>query len=369
MEVKTLTLLNFRNYEQEEISFCPGINMIYGDNAQGKTNLLEAVSLFSQGKSPRTRTDTEMIRFGEKFFRLGLEFADGQRSYRAKMQLSADGKKSIWVNQVPVSRLSQLMSYLNVVMYSPEDLELVKGAPSVRRRFLDAAISQLYPNYLSALVDYQKALRQKNSLIRLGKIRGGADAAMMSVWNEQLADFGSRIALYRRSFLEQLSDYAAEVHSQISKEKLKIDYTPSIDCGIIEKEAKNIFFSRLEQGAQRELDAGGALLGIQRDDVRIRIGEKEARLFGSQGQQRTAALSLKLAQTEVIRKIRGEYPVLLLDDIMSELDFHRRQYLSERISGKQVLLTSTDTDFYENTENRRLFHIAGGRVTDACSYI
>ena len=367
MELKTLTLQNFRNYVEEKICFCPEINMIYGDNAQGKTNLLEAVYLFSHGKSPRTRTDTEMIRFGEKFFRLQLEFSDGKRQHRARMQLSADGKKSIWVNQVPIRRLSQLMSYLNVVMFSPEDLELVKGSPSVRRRFLDEAISQLYPSYFAALVDYQKALHQKSSLLKLGRMRGGTDPAMLSVWNEQLAATGSRIVLFRRKFLEQLSDYAGEVHCQISQEKLKIDYTPSIDCGIIEEEAKNSFLDRLERGAKRETEAGAALLGIQRDDVRIRIGEKEARLFGSQGQQRTAVLSVKLAQTEVIHAVRGEYPVLLLDDIMSELDFSRRQYLSEKISGKQVLLTSTDTDVYENTENRKLFHIAGGRVMDSCS--
>lgn len=364
MEIKTLSLLDFRNYREQEITFCPGINVIYGNNAQGKTNLLEAVYLFSHGKSPRAKTDAEMIRFGEKFFRLSLGFSDRNRSHTAQIQVTAEGKKSIKVNNVAIGRLSQLMRYLNVVMFSPQDLEIVKGSPSVRRRFLDEAISQLYPGYLSALSEYHKALSQKNSLLKMLRQAHISQDAVLSVWNEQLAVSGSQIVRYRQEFLSDMAKAASEFHAEISKEKLKIDYTPSIDCGIIEKEAQEIFLSRLEANQAREIEAGAAQIGIQRDDFKISVSEKEARLFASQGQQRTAVLSLKLAQTEYVHRIREEYPVLLLDDIMSELDIHRREYLSERIQKKQVLLTSTDTDLKESTGTTKLFRIDKGRLVE-----
>lgn len=359
MIVKSLSVANFRNYKKEHIDFCEGTNVIYGNNAQGKTNLLEAIHIFSSGKSHRTKSDGELIRFGEGFMKLGIEFSDKDRDYKAVMQLGSDLKKNVKVNNVPITKLSMLMRYLNVVMFSPWDLEIIKGAPQLRRRFLDEAISQLYPVYLKALISYHKNLAQKNSLLKKLKMSGKREDAMLSVWNEQLAENGSLIMQYRKDFIEKLNLYAGEIHHEISGEKLKIIYTPSIDCDIISKEN---FLARLEEVETREIENGSGLYGIQRDDVRFFINDSEVRTYASQGQQRTTVLSLKMAQMEHIREVRDEYPVLLLDDIMSELDTTRRAYLANRIKGKQVIITCTDSDMVETGESTRLFRVENGKI-------
>lgn len=360
MYVSSLSLTNFRNYERERIEFSPNTNVIYGDNAQGKTNILEAVYLFSQGKSHRSRTDRELIAFGSDFAKLSLEFHDSERDYKGAIQLLKNGKKSIKINGVAIQRLSKLMNYLNVVMFSPEDLTLVKGAPSARRRFMDAAVSQLYPGYLTSLIDYHKALNQKNSLLKTLKYKGAKSDSMLSVWNEGLAGEAEKIIRYRSEFVEKVNEYASAVQKEISGEDLEIRYSR----GTKSAADKDSIYEYFERNQRREIDLASAQVGIQRDDLAVTVGGKEARLFSSQGQQRTAALSMKIAEAEYIMGVKNEYPVLLLDDIMSELDSHRREYLAERIRGKQVLITSTDTDLKLSTDNTRLIHIQGGRVIE-----
>lgn len=377
MQIHTLKLTNFRNYAEEEISFSPGTNVIYGNNAQGKTNLLEAICLFSYGRSRRARSDGELIRFGSDFFRLGLTFSDASREYSAFMQQAANGKKSIKINNVPLRRLSQLLSYLNVVMFSPSDLDIVRGSPSVRRRFLDEAISQMYPKYMSKLSDYHKALEQKNKLLKQLRARGARRDDMLTIWNEQLSESGTEIYIKRKEFIEKTDIHAAKVQSEISKENLKTDYTPNINCGIMEgteerseteRIVKNVLFQRLEEAQTREIENGSSVFGVQRDDFMIKIGGKDARLYASQGQQRTAVLSLKLAQTEFIKEECGEYPVLLLDDIMSELDIERRHFLAGKISGKQVLITTTDAENSEANTGTSYFKIENGRLANVSSF-
>ncbi|MDD6734884.1 MAG: DNA replication and repair protein RecF [Clostridiales bacterium] len=248
MIVKRLTLHNFRNYERETIDFSSGTNVIFGNNAQGKTNLLEAVYLFSHGKSHRAKTDAEMIKFGSDFMKLCLELSDKSRDYRAVMQLTKSGKKSVKINNVPITKLSMLMRYLNAVMFSPEDLDIVKGAPQLRRRFIDEAVSQLYPLYLKCLISYHKNLAQKNNLLKKMKFSGKTDDPMLSVWNQQIADDGSRIMQYRSDFVERLNVFAKEIHREISGENFNLLYTPSIECDIISKEA---FYEKLEAAASR----------------------------------------------------------------------------------------------------------------------
>ncbi len=357
MRIETLSLKDFRNYENQEIEFSPYTNVIYGDNAQGKTNILEAVYLFSQGRSHRARTDKELIRFGAEAARLEINFCDSERSYKALMQISKNGRKTITVNHVVLLKLSMLMNYLNIVMFSPEDLSLVKGSPSLRRHFMDSAISQLYPAYLISLNAYHKALLQKSTLLK--NMHRGSDKTMLSVWNEQLADEGARIMKYRQSFTELLHDFARKIQFEISGEDLKISYMPSVRLSEISKEELYGYF---ERHAEREIDASAALFGIQRDDFSIIVNNTPARVYGSQGQQRTAALSLKIAQADYIHHIKGEYPVLLLDDIMSELDISRRTYLAERIRDKQVFITSTDTDISRSTEQTKLFRVRHGVI-------
>ena len=358
MIVKSLTVANFRNYKQEKIDFSENTNVIYGNNAQGKTNLLEAVYLFSHGKSHRTKFDTELVGFGQDFARLSLEFADKDREYRAAFCIEANGKKRVKINNVPITKLSMLMRYLNVVMFSPEDLDIIKGAPQVRRKFLDEAISQLYPVYLKTLISYHKNLAQKNNLLKKLRAQGKTQDDMLSVWNEQIAEDGSKIMEIRRDFVAAISKFATEIHKNISGEKLDIQYIQSIECDEINKEN---FLAKLDQQVAREIENGSSLYGIQRDDLKIFINDREAKTYGSQGQQRTAVLSLKMAQMEHINETRGEYPVLLLDDIMSELDISRRQFLTEKIRGKQVIITCTDAED-ETPCGTEFFRVEAGKI-------
>ncbi len=359
MYISSLSLSNFRNYNSEKVDFSPYTNVIYGNNAQGKTNLLEAVYLFSQGRSHRAKSDKELIKFGSDFAKLSLEFHDSERDYGASVQLVKNGKKSIKINHVQITKLSMLMNYLNVVMFSPEDLELVKGSPSARRRFIDSSVSQLYPGYLTSLIDYHKALAQKNSLLKTLKGRGVHSDVMLSVWNERLAVESSKIIGFRMEFAKLIDEFASSIQKEISGETLKIRYM----CGVkTESLDKSEIFKFFEKNQRREIEFASAQVGIQRDDLRISINDNDAKMYGSQGQQRTAALSMKIAQADYIHHIKGEYPVLLLDDIMSELDIHRRMYLAGKIEGKQVLITSTDTDLIESTDSTRLFYVKNGSV-------
>lgn len=359
MYISSVSLQNFRNYEREKIELSPLTNVFYGNNAQGKTNILEAVYIFSQGKSHRSKSDRELIKFGEEFAKLSIDFHDSRRDYNALIQLIKNGKKSIKINHVQITKLSMLMNYLNVVMFSPEDLELIKGSPGARRRFADSAISQLYPAYLINLIDYHKTLAQKNSLLKTLRLSGKKSDATLSVWNAQLAEFGAKIMKYREDFIRLLNDFASKIQSEISGETLGIEYAPSIRASDISEEE---FLNQLENNQRREIEFSSALLGIQRDDLNITVNGNEAKIYGSQGQQRTAALSMKIAQADYTHSIKDEYPVLLLDDIMSELDITRRQYLSEKIRDKQVLITCTDTDLIESSDNTKLFHVQGGKI-------
>lgn len=359
MYISSLSLSNFRNYSDEKIEFSPYTNIIYGNNAQGKTNILEAVYLFSQGRSHRAKSDKELIKFGEDFSKLSLKFHDDNRDYSASMRLIKNGKKNIKINHVQITKLSMLMNYLNVVMFSPEDLDLVKGAPSSRRRFMDTSISQLYPRYLTSLIDYHKALSQKNSLLKALKRQSARSDVMLSVWNEQLAKEASKIMEYRMEFVKLIDGFASKIQREISNEVLKIDYFPGTKSDGIDKSS---IFKYFERNQRREIEFASAQVGVQRDDLHISVNKNEARIYASQGQQRTAALSMKIAEADYLQSIKGEYPVLLLDDIMSELDVNRRMYLSQKIRDKQVLITSTDTGLIKNTDSTKLFHIKNGSV-------
>ncbi len=357
MYISSLSLMNFRNYENQKLSFSPYTNLIYGDNAQGKTNILEALYLFSQGRSHRAKSDRELIRFDSQSARLKLRFHDSERDYTALMQLIRGGRKSISINHIPITKLSMLMNYLNIVMFSPEDLSLIKGSPAARRQFIDSAVSQLYPSYLISLTDYYKALSQKSSLLK--SIKRGGDRNMLSVWNEQLAKGAAKIMRQRREFIGILCGFASTVQKEISGEELEVYYVPSIRTS---SEDENTLFEFLEAHSRREIEFHSALYGIQRDDINVFINRNNARIFASQGQQRSATLALKIAQAEYIFSEKDEYPVLLLDDIMSELDISRRTYLAEKIRNKQVFITSTDTDLVKSTEQTKLFYVKNGTV-------
>lgn len=356
MYIKTLTLTNFRNYRRAELEFIKGTNIICGDNAQGKTNLLEAVYLFARGKSYRTRSDKELISFLDddvKAARAVLTFHAQKRDFTGEINIIGGGRKIIRMNSVPVTKLSALLSRLNVVMFAPEDLNIIKNSPSVRRSFMDAAICQMYPPYLVALTEYNRALSQKNALLKQLKRSGARSDGTLSVWNGALAESGEKIMKARGDFIKRLSENAGVIYSEMGKEKLSMRYAP--DC------ADGDLYARFENAVQREIENGSSLTGIQRDDIEFMLDGKQARMFGSQGQQRSSVLAVKLAQCEYIKSERGEYPVLLLDDVMSELDAHRRAYLSDRIDGRQVIITCTDIDA-KTAQSARIFNVNGGKV-------
>lgn len=360
MEIKRLELQNFRSYQNEIIEFSPKTNIIFGDNAQGKTNILEAIYLVANGRSHRTKNDEQLIKFGADFAQVRLDFADRHREYRVVVRLLGGGKKSVHINNVPIKKLSILVNYFNAVLFSPEDLELVKGSPQLRRRFIDAAISTLSPRYMSELASYHRALAQKNSLLRSLRHGGNGAKDTLAVWNMQLAASGARIMHERSLFLKGITDYAARLHKQIADCELELEYAPSISGEILgQANPSDGFLARLEDIAPREIEQGSSLEGIQRDDVRFFVDGAEAKVFASQGQQRTVVLCLKLALTEYIKNKRDEYPVLLLDDIMSELDEKHREYLAAKIKDKQVLITCTDRTA---AEGARYIRVKDGRA-------
>ncbi|MBQ7793630.1 MAG: DNA replication/repair protein RecF [Clostridia bacterium] len=360
MEVKRLTLKNFRNYGEETVELAPRTNLIYGDNAQGKTNLLEAVHLAATGRSHRAKTDSQMVRFGEEYARVSVEFADRHRDYKIVIGILPANRKSVKINDVPINKLSVLVNYLNVVMFSPEDLELVKGSPKMRRQFMDTSISSLSPRYMSELVSYHKVLAQKNNLLKKAKFGDKKAADNIDVWNIQLASAGARIMKERKSFIDGIKKWAKDVHREIAESELEIVYSPSFEIELLDTPNPELsFLQRLEEVKQREIEYGSALYGIQRDEIRFFIDGNEAKLFASQGQQRTIVLCMKLALTEYIKTRRDEYPVLLFDDIMSELDEKHRSYLADKIRDKQVLLTCTDR---EESRAARVIKVTDGKT-------
>lgn len=359
MRVKKLTLKNFRNYKEQTIEFSPSTNIILGNNANGKTNILEAVYLFAHGKSHRAKQDFEMINFDSKTADVTLEFETAQREYSAVIKLSKAGKKLVTVNNVPITKLSRLMSYMKVVMFSPDDLSLIKGAPSLRRRFIDAAVCRIYPSYMASLSEYQKAAVEKNNLLKTLKKSGVTSDAYLSVWNDRLAESAEKIMHMRSEFTEELSKLFSNVGNDISGEVLTVSYEPNLPVC-----TKDEIFDFLEKNQKSEIFAASMRHGIQRDDIFAAIGGLDARVYASQGQQRTCALALKIAEADYVYEKTGEYPVLLLDDILSELDINRRMYLWERIVGKQVLITCTDMDFFENKHGSKLFYVSNNTIED-----
>ena len=363
MYIKKLILKNFRNYKAAEVCFSESLNVFYGNNAQGKTNLLEAIFLGAIGKSFKPVSEKEIIKIGEKFSDIELDYFSGGRDMTTKMRLFTEKKKTVSVNNVGLSRMSELVGKLTVVIFTPEELSLVKEGPGDRRRFLDMAISQVRPGYMHILSSYNKALDQKNRLLKNEKMRS---FETLSVWNEQLASFGAKVTEYRKSFAERIIKKASLLHSEISggKEELTAKYKTVISeiDNLRENELKNELLTEMNKQAEREIFLGQAVVGPHRDDILFFINGKSAKAFASQGQQRTIVLALKLAQKELFLEETDEEPVLLLDDITGELDILRREYLFSNIKDSQVFITCTDTDRIDKADGAKYFKIENGTV-------
>ena len=357
MIIKSIELKNFRNYEDLNISFDEGTNILYGNNAQGKTNILEAAYMSGTTKSHKGSKDKEMIRFGQSEAHLRTVVVREEKEYQIDMHLKQNRSKGIAINKVPIKRASELFGILNIVFFSPEDLNIIKNGPAERRRFLDSELCQLDKIYLSDLTNYNKILGQRNKLLKDMIFRPEL-ADTLSVWNMQLVETGKRIIKRRKIFVEELNEIVHDIHFRISgeKEELFIKYEPNID---------DIFFEdELNKAKIKDMKLCQTSVGPHRDDLLFSIGDVDIRKFGSQGQQRTSALSLKLSEIELVKKSIKDTPILLLDDVLSELDSNRQNYLLNNICDTQTIITCTGLD--EFVRNRfqinKVFEVISGQV-------
>lgn len=348
MYIKNIKVQNFRNYGKQEINFNKDINIIYGDNAQGKTNILEAIFLTSFGKSFRTSKDKEIIKKGEDFSLVEVEYKKKDRQGKIKINLS--DKKEIFVNGVKIKKLSELLGNINIVIFTPDNINILKQGPHERRKFLDIMIGQLRINYVYNLNMYLKTLEQRNNYLK----KGFTNDEMLDIWDQKLVEYGEKIYQYRNEFIEKIKDRIQDIHKEITDEKISIHYYS--DC-----ENREEFLLKLLKNRNIDKEKGYTSYGIQRDDFKVFINSEEVKIYGSQGQNRTSILSLKLAELQVIYEEIGEYPVLLLDDFMSELDEKRISKFLKNIKDIQVIITCTKNIEIENSKS---FYIEKGKVRE-----
>ena len=366
MRIDSLTLQNFRNYTEQTIDFAPDSNVIVGENAQGKTNLLEAIVYLSCARSNRARADKELIRFGEKEARLSGEIWSRERNFLVEAQLFAGKRRKLSINQVPAKRASELSGVLGTVFFCPEDLMLIREGAAARRRFMDQSLCQLRPRYASALSEYNRLYEHKTRILR--------DSEEHPALRDTLPEFNTRMAIagavlvhYRARFCARLADYAATAHKECSggREDLALQYEtvktiadPFAEQGVLIEQ----LLQHQRDHEQAELASRLCLSGPHKDDIAVDIGGENARQYSSQGQTRTAALSFKLAERDIYKEITGRSPVLLLDDVLSELDPKRQEFVLNRISGGQVFITCCEEDRLGSLVAGKVLHVQNGEV-------
>lgn len=370
MIVKSLVLENFRNHTNTNILFSDRYNIIYGNNGQGKTNILEAIYLCASGRSHRTAKDAELIQFGKDFYSISTFVKNDGLARDINIKYYIDQKKQIKVNDIALKKFGSLMGNLYVVLFSPEDLLIVKQGPTERRRFVDITLSQIKPSYFYNLQLLAKILKQRNMLLKnLNNKSGLLDT--VDVWNSKLADVAASVILMRRKFASSLSNLAQKQHQFLTLEKENILFKYSCNLQIDDLNDKNeiasFYIKQLEKSINRDIAVGYTTYGPHRDDYEILVNKKNLKLYGSQGQQRSAILSLKIAEIELIHSETGEYPVLLLDDVMSELDQNRQKYLMDSIFNVQTFITCTSVDNFKNLlqNESNYFYTENGAVVNS----
>ncbi len=360
MNVNHIEVKNFRNIEYAYLDPCEGVNIIYGENAQGKTNLLEGIWLFTGCRSFRSSKDNELINFNRTKANLYMDFYAGERQQSASLEIS-EGRKFI-LNGVKMKSASQIMGEFLAVVFSPDHLSLVKEGPYERRRFLDIAISQLKPKYGVTLSQYNKAIAQRNILLK--DIQYHSELYdTLDIWEDRIAFFASEIIRQRIGYINKLSMYTDEIYAGLSqqREKLKIQYNQqTVVFGDDKQELYENMKNQLYQSRKNDLITGSTSVGPHRDDLSILINDLPARSYGSQGQQRSAALALKLGEAAVIKNFSDEQPVALLDDVMSELDAGRQNYILNHIKDWQVFITCCDPSTVSNMKYGKSFNVKGG---------
>ena len=357
MKIRNISLMNYRNYEQLNIELGKDVNVFQGENAQGKSNILESIYFAALGRSHRTNKQRDLIKWDEKAASVKIYVEKERLDKTIMMNLLSDGRKSISVNKVKLTKIGDLLGILNVVMFSPEDLKIVKESPGVRRRFLDMEISQLDKKYYNSLVTYNKVLAERNALLKSRRV----DRNVLDIYDIKLSHEADYIVKQRLNYIKLLNSYGQPIHHEISsqKENIKFEYNCTFS---LEKSLKEELFLRRNV----DMDRGTTTRGIHRDDFSIKINDMDAKDFGSQGQQRTVVLTLKFASLEIIHKINGDYPVLLLDDVLSELDLSRKKFILKSIENIQTVITCTGVENIEEylTGNYKLFNVVNGLVED-----
>jgi len=346
--IKSIKLNNFRNHENKYFELSTGTNVFYGDNAQGKTNILESVYFCSQGKSFRAKKDSELVMQGKEVAALEMEFVKEDRIKKVNTVVTDKNKKQIKINDIKINKISELLGNILIVLFSPEDIEIVKGDPSSRRRFFDLLISQLKPSYMYQLQQYYKILEQRNNLLKRGKFSN--ISLELDVWDEKLVELDLTISKIRKEIVEIVEPIFHKYVSEFSKgkETVNIKYKTQINDNILEsiKNKRNI-----------DIERGFTSIGVHRDDYKFEINGDALENFGSQGQIKTVILSLKLAQKEIIEEKLNEKPIMLLDDVMSELDKNRREYILTKIQDCQIIITCTDIEDIKLEENTKTYLI------------
>ncbi|NVY96601.1 DNA replication/repair protein RecF [Lactobacillus sp. DCY120] len=367
MELQRLKLQNFRNYDQLELEFAPRTNIFIGANAQGKTNLLEAIYVLALVRSHRTNNNQELIRWEQDFARLQAQIKRAQGRLTLELVLSAAGPHAV-INHLEQPRLSQYVGQLNVVLFAPEDLNLVKGSPNLRRRFIDMELGQIDPVYLQNSAKYRQVLKQRNSYLKKLRQHQSQDRLYLEVLTDQLAGYGAEVIRARQKFLGQLESLIQPIHQQITaqSEHLSLNY----QCGLEEtttsiEQLYQQLLTKLQAQQEHDLRLGTTTVGPHRDDFLFQVNANNLQKFGSQGQQRTAVLSLKLAEIDLFQQVVGDYPLLLLDDVLSELDQERQTQLLKTIEDRiQTFITTTSLDNVnlQAIEQPRIFKIKAGGI-------
>ena len=338
MYISELELENFRNYEHLKVSFSRDINIFLGENAQGKTNLLEGIYLNAVARSFKTTRDREMIRFGEEYCKVRAVAHYDDDEHISEIVISQGGAKAVKVDGVKISKTSELLDRLHIIVFSPEDLKIVKDEPGKRRGFINRELCQIRPGYVNELNTYRRVLRQRNAYLK----EEFSDDQILDIWDYEMIKSAGRIIRARKDFLRRIDEISRDIHSSISggRENLQLQYEASVNCEYGEEE--NEYRRMLEEGRERDRQYRSTHLGPHRDDIRIIADDIDLRKYGSQGQQRTAALSLKLSEIVITEEETGEKPILLLDDVLSELDNERQKYLISCLGNNQLFITTTD---------------------------
>lgn len=367
MIVNKLIIKNYRNFIEAEAELNDSLNIFIGDNGQGKTNLMESIYIASIGRTFRLNSENELINFFENKSSVEIHLIKNNYKVKIEIILEKNKKKLVFINGVKLDKTSEMIGVLNNVIFTPDDMKIIKGSPVERRKFVNIDISQIKPKYKYLLNKYKKVTTERNLILK-NYYTKYENKDIINIWNDYLVNIGTEISIYRNEYIKKLKNYATDIYSNISGKKEKFDIIYYSNIGLIDndkEEIKKTFHEKINSNFNNEVLRGTCLYGPHKDDIIIKINDKECKYFGSQGQQRSAILALKLAEIEIIKEEVGEYPILLLDDVLSELDNKRKSFLIEHIKGIQTIITSTDDhdlNILTKNFNKKNFYINEGKI-------